>query len=44
MLNQGRIVMDVSGEEREGLTVPDLLERFKEASGKELNNDRMLLI
>ena len=43
MLNQGRIVMDVSGEEREGLTVPDLLERFKEASGKELNNDRMLL-
>ena len=44
MMNAGRIVMDVSGEERARLGVPDLLRRFRERSGKELHNDRMLLI
>ncbi len=44
MLNRGRIVMDASGEERSRLTVPDLLVKFKEAAGEELDNDRMLLI
>ena len=44
MLNRGRIVMDTSGEERIRLTVPDLLVKFKEAAGEELDNDRMLLI
>ncbi len=44
MMDAGRIVMDVSGEERSKLTVPDLLKRFKDASGKDLDNDRMLLI
>ena len=44
MMNAGKIVMDVSGEERARLGVPDLLRRFRESSGKELNNDRMLLI
>lgn len=44
MLNRGRIVMDTSGEERSWLTVPDLLVKFKEAAGEELDNDRMLLI
>ena len=44
MLNRGRIVMDTSGEERSRLTVPDLLVKFKEAAGEELDNDRMLLI
>lgn len=43
MMNAGRIIYDVSGEEREGLTVSDLLERFRETSGKALDNDRMLL-
>ena len=41
---RGRIVMDVSGEERARLTVPDLLERFRQTAGQELDNDRMLLI
>lgn len=44
MMDAGRIVMDVSGEERGKLTVSDLLKRFKDASGKDLDNDRMLLI
>ena len=43
MMDQGRIIYDVSGEARDRLTVPDLLERFHEASGKALDNDRMLL-
>ena len=44
MMDAGRVVMDVSGAEREVLEVADLLLRFKEISGKALNNDRMLLI
>ena len=43
MMNQGRILFDVSGEERKGLTVSDLLLRFKAEAGKNLDNDRMLL-
>ncbi len=44
MMDQGRIVMDTKGEERSHLTVADLLLKFKEAAGKDLDNDRMLLI
>ena len=44
MMNSGKIVFDVKGEKRKGLTVPDLLNEFKKISGKELDNDRMLLI
>lgn len=43
MMDRGRIIFDVSGEERSKLTVADLLEQFKIASGKALDNDRMLL-
>ena len=43
MMNQGRIILDVGGEERARLTVPDLLERFRDLSGSHLDNDRMLL-
>ena len=43
MMDQGRIVFDTEGEERSRLTVDDLLERFREASGRRLDNDRMLL-
>ena len=35
--------LDVSGEERSGLTVSGLLERFKAGVGKGLDNDRILL-
>ena len=43
MMSGGRIVLDVSGEERAGMTVEDLLARFKAGSGTDLDNDRMLL-
>lgn len=43
MMNNGSIVYDVSGDERKKLTVNDLLLKFKESVGKELDNDRMLL-
>ena len=43
MMDNGNVIYDTSGEERKRLTVADLLVRFKEASGKELDNDRMLL-
>ena len=44
MMNQGKIVLDVEGAERSALSVSDLLARFREISGKALDNDRMLLI
>ena len=44
MMNNGQIIMDTSGEERKALTVADLLQKFKEAAGRDLDNDRMLLI
>ena len=43
MMDGGRIVLDIGGEEREGLTVDDLLERFRAGAGKDLDNDRILL-
>lgn len=43
MMDKGRVVYDVANEERLGLTVPDLLEKFKISVGENLNNDRMLL-
>ena len=44
MMHAGRIVMDVSGAEREKLAVDDLLLRFKEISGSAVDNVGMLLI
>ena len=43
MMAEGSIVLDVSGAEREGLTVNDLLERFRSGAGHALDNDRILL-
>ena len=43
MMNGGRIVFDVRGEERSRMTVDDLLERFRQRAGEELDNDRILL-
>ncbi len=43
MMHQGRIILDISGEERGSLSVEDLMEKFRELSGTRLNNDRMLL-
>ena len=43
MMADGNIVLDIAGEERDGLTVEDLLRRFKAGAGKDLDNDRILL-
>lgn len=43
MMDSGRIILDVGGAERSGLTVNDLLARFRAGVGKALDNDRMLL-
>ena len=43
MMDHGRIIIDVEGNERSGLTVDDLLTKFNDLSGEKLTNDRMLL-
>ncbi len=43
MMNNGKIIYDVKGEEKKHLTVEMLLEKFEQASGTALSNDRMLL-
>ena len=43
MMDAGRIVLDVQGEERSGMSVGDLLEKFSVGAGKALDNDRILL-
>lgn len=43
MLHEGKIIIDVSGEEKKKLTVEDLLNMFNRASGKEFANDRAIL-
>ena len=43
MMNNGNIILDISGEEKKSLTVEDLLEKFAVASGSEFSNDRMIL-
>ncbi|MCJ2377275.1 ABC transporter ATP-binding protein [Vibrio sp. ZSDZ34] len=43
MLHQGEIVLDVAGEQRAGMSVPDLLEMFSKVRGEELADDSLLL-
>ncbi|WP_162045969.1 ABC transporter ATP-binding protein [Vibrio taketomensis] len=43
MLHQGKIVLDVAGEVRANMGVPDLLEMFSKVRGEELADDSLLL-
>ena len=43
MLHQGRVIVDVSGEEKKKLTIDDLMNMFGKASGTEFASDRGLL-
>ena len=43
MMYEGRIVIDVSGEEKKNLTVPQLLDLFSKVSGSDEANDTLLL-
>ena len=43
MMNNGKIILDISGEEKKKLTVDELLKKFEMVSNSKLENDRMLL-
>ncbi len=43
MMNEGRIILDIKGEDKKKLTVEDLLQKFAVASGEEFSNDQALL-
>jgi len=43
MLHEGRVIIDVEGDEKKKLTVEDLLALFTKASGKEFASDRAML-
>ena len=43
MMNNGRIIFDVSGEAKKNLTVDELLKKFSEASGEDFADDKSLL-
>ncbi|KAB0632721.1 ATP-binding cassette domain-containing protein [Burkholderia stagnalis] len=43
MLHQGQVVLDVSGDARRGLDVPDLLQMFEKVRHEQLDDDALLL-
>ncbi len=43
MMNEGKIIFDVAGEEKKRLTMKDLLDKFAEISGSSIQSDKVLL-
>ena len=43
MMMEGKIILDIRGEEKKKLTVEDLLHKFEEVSGEEFTNDKAIL-
>ena len=43
MMADGKIILDLNKEEREKMTINELMEKFKEGAGSELDDDRILL-
>ena len=43
MMNEGRIVLDIAGEEKKRLTVDSLLAKFSRAAGEDMVTDRVLI-
>ena len=43
MMADGKVILDLKGKEREGLTIEDLMHKFRENAGKVLDDDRILL-
>ena len=43
MLHEGRVILDVAGQQRAGLDVPDLLRMFEQTRGEKLDDDKLLL-
>ena len=43
MMNEGRIILDISGEEKQKLTKRDLMDKFAEIAGMQVESDQVLL-
>ena len=43
MMNEGRVILNISGEEKKNLSIEDLLHKFEEVSGTEFTNDTEIL-
>lgn len=43
MMHEGRIVVDVKGEEKKKLTIEQLLQMFEESSGSQMTSDKVML-
>lgn len=43
MMHEGKIILDIAGEEKKKLTVPDLLLQFERVSGEEFSSDKAIL-
>ena len=43
MMHEGKVILNISGEEKKNLTVEDLLHQFEKVSGEEFANDKALL-
>ncbi|NKD87144.1 ABC transporter ATP-binding protein [Haematospirillum sp. 15-248] len=43
MLHEGRIVLDITGDERHSMTIHNLLDMFAKVRGEELDDDKLLL-
>ena len=43
MMNEGRVILSISGEEKKNLSIEDLLHKFEEVSGTEFTNDTEIL-
>ena len=43
MMNEGRIILDIAGEEKKHLSMQDLLDKFAQLSGNSITNDSVLL-
>ena len=43
MMNAGKIIFDVEGEEKKKLTIGDLLEKFETITGEEMASDKLIL-
>lgn len=43
MMDKGSIILDVAAEEKQGLTVSKLLQKFEEIRGEKLTDDRIML-
>ena len=43
MMHEGRIVVDIKGEEKKKLTIEQLLQMFEASSGSQMTSDKVML-